>query len=314
MVAPFVTPSHLLSSNQSLKSVGVLVGGSQVCGSQFQKRASGALTVKKLRLSPQADQVCSPTWFEADEALIQRDLSSIKGSGRIRLSLDDRTLEGESFTLLTEERLLLLSQVVLRSRDPMMRLSASRMRAKYHLDHMNEDQSGVPVWETLELIGAVQGSLVLPWRGEGRKFDIQAGRIIFDRTQDKTNITVIGTRREPASLKSRDGLITLTCEHGVLSYDAEEIEFKGDIEGSGHLSGAAMFAPGERTQFHVTRASAFSITTSLEEPLWWAGDANHCSFDRMVIHNAHCGERQLGDVLVLQDPGFARRLKDPKKS
>ncbi|MDF1664767.1 MAG: hypothetical protein P1V97_23610 [Planctomycetota bacterium] len=314
MVAPFVTPSHLLSSNQSLKSVGVLVGGSQICGSQFQKKASGALTVKNLRLSPQANHKSSPTWFEADEALICQDLSSIKGTGRIRLCLGERTLEGESFTLLTEENVLLLSQVIMRSRDPMMRLSANRMRAKYHLDQTANDESGIPILETLELIGSVQGSIVLPWRGEGRKFDIQAGRIIFDQTQDKTHITVIGTRREPASLKSRDGLITLTCEHGVLSYDAEEIQFTGDVEGSGHLSGAAMFSPGERTQFHVTKASAFSITTSLEEPLWWAGDANHCSFDRMVIHNAHCGERQLGDVLVLQDPGFAQRLKDRKKS
>jgi hypothetical protein len=309
MVVPLVSPSNLLSSNSALKIIEAQVGGGRICGSKFRREASGALTVQKLRLSPIPEQEQSlQTWFEADEALIQQDLSSIRGNGRVRLGLGANTVEGESFALLPEENLFLLSQVVFRSREPVLRVTANRLRAKYRLD----SKTGGPVLETLELIGSVQGSIVLTWRDDARKFDVNAGRVAIDMTGSKTSITISGNRRQPASLKSRDGLIAMVCEHGVLKYGAGQINFEGQLVGTGRLSGASLFDSDERTQFHVTKASAFSITASLEEPLWWAGDANHCTFDRMIISKAECGDRPLGTILVLQDPGFARNPKDCK--
>jgi hypothetical protein len=309
MVVPIITPSNLLSSTSALKSVEGPVTGGRICGSRFRREASGALSVLKMRLSPNpTEKPGFQTWFEADEALIEQNLSSIKGTGRIRLGLGERTVEGESFTLLTEEKLFLLSQVVLRSRDPMLRVTANRLRAKYKLD----SKTGSPMLETLELIGSVNGSVVLPWRDETQKFDVQAGRVLLDLRQDKTIISFSGSRRDPATLKSRNGSISLSSEQGILSFDSEQIHFDGEIQGSGRLSGAALFSPDDRTEFHVTRAQSFTITASLEEPLWWAGDANSCNFDRMVIHNAECGERLLGEVLVLQDPGFAKGPISPR--
>lgn len=304
MVAPRVAPSDLLSTDPRLKLVEANIGGRQICGSRFRREASGALNIQKMRLSP-GDPLQSTgsgrTWLEADEALVREDLSKIQGNGRVRLGLGELTLEGESFQLLPSEGLLLMSQVVVRSRDPMCRITANRLRAHFRID----DDEDAPIFDRLELLGNIRGRMALPWRQDSRRFELSAGRLVLDWAGQDIRVQIFGGRRSQAELRSHDGLIELRTNEGTLTRSGQELRFQGQLTGTAKVSGSSLFDPSERSHFRVTETQGFALTQSSECPVWWSGESKECALDRLTILGARCGQRLLGEKLTLHDPGFA---------
>lgn len=304
MVVSLSKAVESLVSDSRLNLIEASIGGWRLCGASVHRNAAGALAVKKLRASPPQKSLRAQhnrSWFEADEALITSDLSQVQGGGRVRLGLGSITIEGESFTLLPEARTLLLERVCFRTRDPLVRLSAERLRARFEF----EEGAEAPRVQSFELIGAVHGSLVLPWRESSLKFDVRADRLAFRNSEAQTIIDIVCEEND-AELRSRDGSIEARTRGGRLTLAPNEINFDGALYGSAALSGASLLNNKERTRFHITGARGFSVTASAQdEPTWWSGETSSCNLNRITFHDASCGERSFGRTLVFQEPGYA---------
>lgn len=305
MVAPVVSPSTLLADRQTLKLVDASLGSSRVCGTTLRRRQSGALKVSNFSWIPDSGrQFSAPTWFKADEADIREDFSQIEGCGRVRLSIGNLVLEGERFKLVTSRGLLLLSQAVIRSRNPLFRLSARRIRA-----HIRVSEDGSLSIVSLDLVSGIEGQLVLPWRGESKKFDIQAGRMQLQFGSEQLVITIEGGK-QPAMARSRDGQFELKTDRSVLKYGSDGVDMTGDLRGHAWISGAGFLNPKDRLNIELTRASGFKLKASQNQPVWWNGQSEaECQFNPLEIIEPQNGQLELGEKLVLFDPGYGQAKK-----
>lgn len=303
MVAPVVTPSTLLANNQTLKLVKTSQGSRRVCGTTLRRRQSGALELKNFSWTPASGRKhnTTPTWFKADEANIREDFSQIDGCGRVRFNVGDLVLEGERFKLVTNRGLLLLSQAVLRSKNPLFRLSARRIRA-----YIRVADDGALTILSLELISDVEGQLVLPWRGESKKFDIQATRMQLAFHEQTLTVKVFGGS-SPAQAKSRDGEFVIKMTSGTLKYSKDSVILTGNLHGRACVSGAGFLNPKDRLNVQVTSARGFVLKASDNQPIWWNGHGNsHCNYNPLEILEPKNGELELGEKLVLFDPGYGK--------